>query len=109
MDILPQLLKFKWVLVRLAFRWLCYASLVVVLGGFLGAMLLSGLDLCPTFNEGGISCISPFYERLATWSMTVMLLTVFTGLPGLLAIAGAVQLIVRAVRWRRHRRLEPRA
>ena len=86
------------------FRVLCYGALVFVLAGFGSLILVSVLDVCPVLNEGGIRCNTPLYQSIAEFGVTAMLLTVFTGLPGLLAMGGAFFLFRGILRWARGRR-----
>ena len=75
---------------RLLFRLICYLALVLVVSGVGSLILVSKLDVCPTLNESQIQCITPFYESLGNYGMGVTLITVFTGLPGILAIVGLI-------------------
>lgn len=79
---------------KIVLRLACYAGLAFVVAGFGALVLLSLLGLCPTLNEGNIRCISPGATSLAEFGMTVMLLTVFTGFPALLAMGGLVYLVL---------------
>ncbi|MGI9412749.1 MAG: hypothetical protein ACR2PM_03730 [Hyphomicrobiales bacterium] len=77
----------------LVFRLICYGALIVVVTGIAIMVALSVLDLCPRLDTGSVSCNTPFQEELATVAMGIMLVTVFTGIPTLLALAGAFFLI----------------
>ena len=74
-------------------RVTCYAALAVVAAGIGTMIALSASGVCPVFNEGSISCNSEAATGLARFSMTVMLLTAFTGVPALLALGGLVFLV----------------
>lgn len=85
-------------------RLVCYVALAIVVCGIGAMVFVSMLDVCPTLHEGGISCNAPVYQHLAEFGMTVLLLTVFTGFPALLAIGGIVFLARDIAHWRRRRR-----
>ncbi len=84
----------------LIFRLICYVALAVVLSGFAALALVSLLGACPNLSTGSVSCTSPFYQSVAEYGISIVLVTVFTGLPGLLAIAGAVFAIRKVYLWR---------
>jgi hypothetical protein len=80
---------------------LCYLALACEIAAAASLALVSKLGVCPRLDEGGIECVSPFYESIAGFGATVVLMTVFTGIPGLLALGAIVFLIVGVVRrWR---------
>jgi hypothetical protein len=85
------------------FKAACYLTLVFVVAGVASLVVVTELGVCPRLNEGGISCISPGYEGLAKFGLTVVLGSVFTGLPALLALAGLVFLVRDLLRWRSRR------
>ena len=72
----------------LILRLICYCALAIVVAGFASFALLGALDVCPRLDTGSISCNTQFLEGLAEFSLAVMLVSVFTGLPLLLALAG---------------------
>jgi len=82
-------------------RWFSYFMLFVVMAGFSAAYVLHWLNLCPKFDEGGIVCTSAFAETVGELSMTIMLVSVFTGFPLLFALLGIVFLVLAIVRARR--------
>ncbi len=84
-------------------RLVCYVALAIVVCGIGAMVLVSIMDVCPTLHEGGIKCNEPIYQHLAEFGMTVLLVTVFTGFPALLAIGGIVFLARDIARWRRRR------
>ena len=55
---------------------------------------------CPRFDEGAVQCVSPFYENLGYFAMSVLLGSFVIGLP---AIAGLAFLIRDLLRWRQAR------
>ena len=73
-------------------RLICYGALIVVLAGLASLVFVSKMNVCPTLDESQIACTTAFYESLASFGMSVVLISVFTGLPGLLAIAGLIML-----------------
>ncbi|WP_421856992.1 hypothetical protein [Oricola sp.] len=74
--------------VFLLFRWLCYAALAYVVAGFGSLILLSLMDVCPRLDTGAIECVSETYTSIAKFGMGAALISVFTGLPLLLALLG---------------------
>lgn len=84
-------------------RLICYVMLAIVIVGIGSMVLVSVLDVCPTLHEGGISCNAPLYQHLAEFGMAVLLVTVFTGFPGLFAIGGLIFLAKDIAAWRRRR------
>jgi hypothetical protein len=85
------------------FKILCYLALACELAAIACLALVTELGVCPRLDEGGIECVSPIYESIASFGTAVVLMTVFTGLPGLLALGGIVFLVVGLVRRRRRR------
>jgi len=83
-------------------RLACYGGLLFVVTGIASLVFVSTLGVCPELNEGNIRCDTQFYKEIADYAMVVLLLTVFTGIPGLLAIGGVVFAFfdVRALRRR---------
>jgi hypothetical protein len=84
----------------LLLRLLCYAALVVVVLGFGSVIVLSLTGACSRIDTGDIVCSSDIYKQLGEFGMGVMLVTVFTGLPALLALAGVFFLIRKVYLWR---------
>ena len=78
---------------------ICY----VALGALLAVLAVLGvLDICPRLDEGGISCVSPAFEVVASIAMAIVLLSVFMGLPALLALGGLIFLAFDLLRrWRK--------
>ncbi len=93
-------MKILWSLIKLLFELVCYAALVFVLSGIVALIYVQAGGLCPRFDTGSVSCVTPQAKSIANWAMTVLLLTVFTGFPGLLAIAGVIFGLKRIGRWR---------
>lgn len=80
-------------------RIICYLALAAVVLGIGGMYILSATGACPRISTGGIACTTDFYTQLAEFSMTIMLLTVFTGVPALLAMAGVIFLLYDLFQW----------
>jgi len=80
-------------LLYLTLRVICYCALALVVAGFGSFFLLGAFDVCPRPDPGSISCNTPFQESLASFGLGVMLVSVFTGLPLLLALAGLFFLV----------------
>lgn len=72
----------------LIFRFVCYGALAIVLLGFFGMFVFSQPEVCSSFSTGAISCKSPALEEAAKLTMGLLLVSVFTGLPVLLALIG---------------------
>ncbi|MEM8687116.1 MAG: hypothetical protein AAGF81_07290 [Pseudomonadota bacterium] len=72
----------------LVFRYVCYGALVTLLLGFLGVIVFSQPEMCSSFSTGAISCRTPAFEELAKLTMGLLLVSVFTGFPVLLALIG---------------------
>ncbi len=83
---MKQVLK----LLFLVFRSLCYAALAVIVVAFAILIYLSVTDSCTSLGFDIINCEAPFDKNLAEYAISVVLLTVFTGLPGILAILGVI-------------------
>jgi hypothetical protein len=81
---------------------ICYVALGALLAGFAALAVLGALDICPRLDEGGISCVSPAFEVIASIAMAIVLLSVFMGLPALLALGGFIFLVFDLLRrWRK--------
>ena len=84
----------------LLLRLICYAVLVLVLLGFGSVVVLSLTGACPRIDTGAIVCNSDTYKQIGQFGMGVMLVTAFTGIPALMAIAGVAFLIRKIYLWR---------
>src|SRR5262245_48253705 len=51
---------------------ICYVALGALLAGFAVLSFLGGLDICPRLDEGGISCVSPGFEVIASIAMAIV-------------------------------------
>ena len=83
------------------FRLVGYLALAFVLAAAAALTLIMNMDVCPSFNEGAVKCVSPFWQGIAELAMGGVLFTAFTGLPLLFAIVGAIYFIIDFSRWRR--------
>lgn len=92
---------FGWLLLPL--RLIGYFCLFIVIAGFLVAFGLPASDLCRS-NGPGIACDSDGLQTIADFGLTILYLSVFTGIPLLLAGIGVVFLGLDIGRWL-HRRL----
>ena len=87
---------------RRILKIICYVALGALLVGFAVLAFLGVLDICPRLDEGGISCVSPVFEVIASIAMAIVLLSVFMGLPALLALGGLIFLAFDLLRrWRK--------
>lgn len=84
----------------LIFRIVCYCALAVVLAGLGALVLATASGSCSSSGGMSMSCDSDFWKALADFGLTILLLTVFTGIPGLLAIAGAFFGLRELYMWR---------
>lgn len=80
-------------------RIVCYGALALVLAGALSLFVPFLLDLCAQ-SGGSVTCTDPFYRSIYEFGFSIVLMSVFTGAPVLLAFAGLVFLI-RDIFWRR--------
>ncbi|MFI5014996.1 MAG: hypothetical protein ACHQAY_21895 [Hyphomicrobiales bacterium] len=80
-------------LLILLLKAVSYLALALVSAGIGALVFVAETGLCPRLDEGAVDCVSPFAERLGNFGLGVVLAIVFTGLPGLLAVAGLVFLI----------------
>lgn len=71
-------------------RFLCYTALVIVLIGLLSLVLPFAFDLCSTQSGGIVNCTSELYRKFYEFGFTVVMMSIFTGVPGILAIGGVV-------------------
>lgn len=88
--------KVLWVILKV----MCYGALAFVVVGFISLVAPSMLGLCDEPVGTTIKCSDPLYRSIFEFGFTVVMLTVFTGLPGLLALGG-VGFLIRDVFWRR--------
>lgn len=84
-------------------RIVCYGALAFALSGVVGMWLVNSFGGCESFNEAAIKCPASWSQGLAEWSLMVFILTIFTGVPLLLALGGVLFAIVDLVRWVRRR------
>src|SRR5258708_12827831 len=81
---------------------ICSVDLGAPIAGLGVLAFLGVLDICPRLDEGGISCVSPVFEVIASIAMAIVLLSVFMGLPALLALGGLIFLAFDLLRrWRK--------
>ena len=81
-------------------KFICYAALALVVTGAISLFAPPMLELCSPLGGGTVTCTAPIYRSFYEFGFTVAMLNAFTGIPGLLAIAGLVFLI-RDMFWRR--------
>ncbi len=60
--------------------------------------VLPAIGACFHISSGGISCRSPIFEDLAEFSLGLLLMSVFTGVPLILAFVGLIFLSMRVFR-----------
>lgn len=93
----------------LLLRLVCYAVLLLVILGFGSVVVLSLTGACPRIDTGAIVCTSDTYKQIGSFGMGVMLVTAFTGIPALMAIAGVFFLVRKIYLWRTARAAHPLA
>ena len=70
------------------FEYICYIALVILLAAGLGYGFLHLLGECQNYLLDAKSCSSGFYENIASFSYTIILGTLFTFFPLILALGG---------------------
>lgn len=90
-------------LLLLPFRLIGYASLLAVVVGFSAVFGLQALDLCQS-NGPGIACESQALQAIADFGLTTLYVSVFTGIPLILAFFGLIFLGLDLGRWLHSRR-----
>lgn len=88
----------------LLLKAICYLALAFVGSGILALVFVSEMGGCPRLDEGAVQCSSDFYYDVGMYGLSVAYLALFTGLPAILALAGAVLLVRDLLRWRRRPR-----
>ena len=58
---------------------ICYVALGALLAGFAVLAVLGVLDICPRLDEGGISCVSPAFEVVASIAMAIVTCAIGAG------------------------------
>ena len=71
-------------------RVICYAVLIFVVAGVISLFAPFMLGLCSNAFGGTVSCSDPFYRQMFEFGFGVVLMSIFTGVPALLALAGLV-------------------
>ncbi|WOJ90967.1 hypothetical protein RZS28_06690 [Methylocapsa polymorpha] len=88
-------------LVGQGFRALCYAALAALAGSFAIIAVFSAGNLCSRIDEGQVVCETLVLTRVAEAATAVVLLSVFTLAPLVLALCGLIFLLRDgARRWR---------
>ena len=86
-----------WIIARIV----GYAMLGLVVAGSLSLILPFALDFCQNQSGGIITCSDPIYRDIFEFGFTVVMMSVFTGAPMLLALVGlafVVTDIIKAMR-----------
>lgn len=93
------------------FRYLCYAAFIVVGTAAVVTGVVEFFGLCPGFSANtGLSCGGAWYEGLANAAMGILLYSLLTLVPAMLAIAGLIFALIDFTRRRRAKRAaEPMA
>lgn len=79
------------------FKTLCYLALIIVITGGAALFLPFIFDLCQNQSGGTVGCDAPIYRSIYEYGFTIVMMSVFTGIPILLALIGLVLLIRRMV------------
>lgn len=87
---------FGWLL--LPFRLIGYLALLIVVVGFAATFGLPALDLCRS-NGPGIACESEHLQSIADFSLSVVYVSVFTGIPLMIAFVGLIFFGLDVGRW----------
>ena len=84
-------------------RVTCYAVLGFVIAGALSLIAPFMLGLCRNASGGTVSCTDPFYRQMFEFGFGVVLMSIFTGVPALIALAGLVFASIDLTRYFRSR------
>jgi hypothetical protein len=80
----------------------CVASFVIVGGATLIVVVVESLGLCPGFSANtGLTCGGAWYEGFANKAFGIVLTSIVTVIPSVMAIAGLIFIIIAVVRRRR--------
>ena len=86
-----------WIIARI----ICYAALALVIVGAASFFVPYWLELCSNQAGGTIRCTDPLYRTMAEFGFTVVMLSVFTGIPTLLSLGALIFAVVDVRRWLR--------
>ncbi len=65
-------------------------------------ILLPELGFCPRLDVTGVNCTGGVSQTLAEFALGTLVFSIFTGIPFVLALIGAVILLIRLFRkWRK--------
>jgi hypothetical protein len=83
-------------------RVACVAAFVIVGTAALVVAMVEIFGLCPGFSANtGLSCGGGWYESVANKALGIVLMSLVTVIPSVLAVAGLVFVIIAIVRRRR--------
>jgi hypothetical protein len=85
------------------YKGLSYAALAAFAGSFAIIGILSAADLCSRVDQGRVVCETLVLSRIAEAATAVILLSVFTLAPLVLAMSGLIFLVRGVIRRRRAR------
>ena len=89
-------------LILLLIRILCYGAFVFVGFGVFVTLLIEALNACGGFSANtGLSCGGAWYEGLANIAMGIVMMSLLSLVPAVLAIAGLIFAVKDLVRRRR--------
>jgi len=87
-----------------AFKFVSYVAFAVVGTAVLIVAIVETFNICPGFSANtGLSCSIDAIEGIANAAMGLVLLSLLSLVPAVLAIAGLIFAIIDLVRWRRRR------
>jgi hypothetical protein len=90
------------------FRIVCYVAFAVVGGATLVVAVNETLGICTGFSANfGLSCGGVWYEGVFNVAMGVVMISVFSLAPAVLAIAGLIFAVGDLLRWRKRRAAAP--
>jgi hypothetical protein len=81
-------------------RSLCYLAFGFLLAGLGTLAFIDASGMCTQLGASAVACLTPLFDRVAQFSVAVVLLSVFTGLPALLALFGLFFLMREILRRR---------
>jgi hypothetical protein len=85
--------------VFLILRLICYLAFIVLLAGGIALTVVSVNGQCPPINDFAVTCATRFSELLANFGLSVLGISLDTGVPIVLAVGGVIFLMRDARRF----------
>jgi hypothetical protein len=77
----------------LLLRLICYAALLMLCAGGLALLVVKVNGQCPPLGDFAVTCATKFSERLANFGLSVLGISLDTGVPVALAFGGLIFLM----------------